>query len=57
VFCPPGVQANVPPLGLAVAESVTLAPGQNVTGGTLIVGPGVTVTVPVELADEQPFNV
>ena len=57
VFCPPGDQLNVPPVGLAVAFSVTVVPGQKVTGATLTVGLGATVTVPEELADEQPLSV
>ena len=57
VVCPPGFQLNDPPLGEAVAESVTEEPGQKVTAGTLTVGLGATVTVPDALAEEQPFNV
>jgi hypothetical protein len=57
VVCPPGDQLNEPPLGVAVAVSVTLDPGQNVTGETLTLGLGATVTVPVALADAQPLSV
>ncbi len=57
VVCPPGFQTKDPPLGEAVALSVTVDPGQNVTGGTLTVGLGATVTVPVALGEAQPFKV
>ena len=57
VVCPPGFQRKVPPLGVAVAVSVALVPGQNVTGATLIDGLGATVTVPEVLAEVQPLSV